>query len=315
MMFHSGRLYANLVISTGRHSIDTPRCIEVCNELGWIRSLCKVPPPSVIFACRESHEQVIQAYNLYKNATAERHADADTTRWVRLEYDIIHMNLVPTGQEPDLAELSRAFAKPGHTTPIRQHARLNSQVHLSTDKWLNRPFGFDKIKTLAICRDLLVHLPDDYESFVRHFFPNLLVLIVLIDNETDIDEDWSIHDLEYGRYEKAVPKKLRSPGNPHGITRLDFIKKCKGPFKEVKLNIDYRMDIEFEMRKRFEKEEDSYDFYIAPRIRVLGASVPEGVSVDECGRLPAKLAKGKNNKYDANPFGDSVNEDFSTIRS
>jgi hypothetical protein len=80
------------------------------------------------------------------------------------------------------------------------------------------------------------------------------------------------------------------------------VKKTKGPFKEVKLNIDYRMDIEFEMRKRFAKEEDDYFWYTAPRIQVLGASIPEGVLVGDCGRLPFKPIDEKK-KYAGNPFG------------
>jgi hypothetical protein len=268
----------------------------------------------MILACRESHEEVMQAYKVYKNATLYRCSIAKLTRWVRLDHDIIHMKLMPDGHFPDLAQISLAFAKPGHTTPLRQHARLNSQAHLSTDKWLSRPFGFDKIRTLAISRDLLVHLPDDCEPFIRHFFPQLLVLIVLVDNETHIDENWGNYDLEYSNYEKAIPENERPVGNPDGIPRLDFIKNCEGPFKEVKLNIDYRMDIEFEMRKRFEKEEHNYHFYNAPRVRVLGASVPEGVTFDQRERLPGKAAKTKRNNYGV-PFGDFVNEVDPTIRS
>ena len=60
---------------------------------------------------------------------------------------------------------------------------------------------FDKIRALAVSRDFLVHLPDDYEAFIRHFFPNLLILIVLIDDEVDIDSTWGIYDTQYKRYE------------------------------------------------------------------------------------------------------------------
>jgi hypothetical protein len=265
--------------------------------------------------CRESHEEVTQVYKPYYDAASKQGVKHKPwlSRWLRLDIDIIHVK--PISGTLDLLCLSEIFAKPGHTLPIRQHSRLNSQVNLSTDKWLGRPVHYDQIKTLAISRDLLVHLPDDCEPFIRHFFPNLLVLIVLIDDETDIDEEWGVHDLDYSRYDKPRPKKLRtlSTSNPYNIPRFDFAQKCKAPFKEVKLNVDYRMDIEFEMRKRFEKEEEIYNFYTAPRIQVLGAFVPQGVYVRHCGRLPVKAMGVRKKKYDTNPFGDFANEDDSTI--
>ena len=155
-------------------------------------------------------------------------------------------------------------------------------------------------------------MPDDCEPFIRHFFPNLLTLLVLIDDETDIEEDWGIHNLDYRPYDEPLHEKLRTPRNPHNVPRVDFAAKCKGPFREVRLNIDYRLEIEFEMRKRFEKEEDDYNFYTAPRVRVLGASVPVGVRIEECGRLPVKTVNAWKNKYDANPFSDFTNEKDST---
>lgn len=258
----------------------------------------------------------MQAYGSYHFDATERGVEYEPkTRWVRFEDDIIHIKPTtsPMVLVPDMAMLSAACAKNGREwTPIRRW-KSDGMRNVDTDRWMIHPARFDRIKTMAISRDLLVHLPDDYECFIRHFFPKLLVLIVLIDDEIDIDEDWGIHDLEYGRYEKTLPKKLRTFENPHNIPRFDFAKKCKGPFKEVKLNIDYRMDIEYEMRKRFTQEETDYSTYSAPRIRVLGACAPKGVPVDMCGRLPPKPMEDRKRSYDMNPFGDFISDYDSTI--
>ena len=65
------------------------------------------------------------------------------------------------------------------------------------------------------------------------------------------------------------------------------------------MNVDFQMGVEYEMRKRFEKEENDYDWYTAPRIKVMGALLKEGVQIADCGRYPAIPVK-KRDSYD--PF-------------
>jgi hypothetical protein len=259
----------------GRAAIDCPRFIEFRKVQSWNRSLFAATPPPIFYrVCKESYEEVDRAYAAYYNATPIRVAEYSIDiRWVRFDRDIIHIKplprpsrrammhmggrpiSLPSARTPDLAQLSDIFAKPGRSNPIQQYRRLSNYV--DTDKWLGRPEHFDKITSLAISRDLLVHLPDDYAPFFRHFFPNILIIIVLIDDEIDIDKEWGIHDLKYGRYER-LSEKSRTSEYSRNTPRLGFAKKCKGPFQEVKVNVDYRMEIEYEMRNRFEKEEEKY---------------------------------------------------------
>jgi hypothetical protein len=97
--------------------------------------------------------------------------------------------MTPLGETgTDLEVLSVRHARPGLAgSLIRKWAFPTSTTMGGSNKWLNRPKQFNKINYLAISRDLLHHLQDDYEPFIRHFFPNLLVLIVLIDEDIDIE--------------------------------------------------------------------------------------------------------------------------------
>lgn len=253
------------MVCAGRHAIDAPRVLDLRKVQTWNDPFPAIPPPLIYRVCHESKEETIQVYDAYHSATPERVGGYHIkTRWVRFDQDIIHIKPMSEGCGTDIISLSDRFTRAGLANSfIHQWGGIaNTTTNFGSDKWLNRPERFNEITYLAICRDLLHHLPDDYEPFIRHFLPNLMVLIVLIDEDIDIDTEWKIWDLEYGRYEKKIHETLRTDANPHAIPRLDFAKKTKGPFKQVKLNIDYRMDIEYEMRKRFTKEEGDYNVRI-----------------------------------------------------
>jgi hypothetical protein len=186
-------------------------------------------------------------------------------KWLRFDTDIIHFKPIKGEAQVDLVTLSKVFARPGQNDRyIRKwndDMGLNTTTAFGSSKWSDRPISFSKIKHLAISRDFLCYLPDDYEPFIRHFLPNLETLIVLIDDDTDIEDKWNLYHANFRAYEKPPSAcYFRATScNPRGMPRFDFAQKSVGPFKRVKLNDEYAMEIEYEMRKRFAKEEEDYN--------------------------------------------------------
>jgi hypothetical protein len=235
--------------------------------------------------------------------------------WMIPEQDILHIKSFI------LNKIGDVYTLPGMRARISRWG-LETSIPPTSDKWFARPTDFVNIKALAISRDALVHLEDDYETVIRHFFPNLLVLMVLIDDETDIDAEWSIFDSNYVRYEGKIAGGLTPNSAIRPKPRIPFIMEGKGAFKEVKKNDEYQLAVEYEMRRRFLKEEADYDWYVAPEIRVLACSVPDGVEIPECGRTPsvsesqiiAELGKARANatKLYGTPYALGRRSEFSS---
>ena len=48
--------------------------------------------------------------------------------------------------------------------------------------------------------EVLTQASEDYKCIIRHFFPGLKLLIVQIDDNIVIDEEWDIKDNGFGIY-------------------------------------------------------------------------------------------------------------------
>jgi hypothetical protein len=124
---------------------------------------------------------------------------------------------------------------------------------------------------LAINREVLTQTEDDYECIIRHFFPRLKLLIVLIDDGIVIDDAWEIKNNDSGVYEDD-----RGDSPPH----WEFMRESTGPFTIVSnKNTRYKEYIEMQMAKRFEREEKDYKDYTAPALCVMGCWLPPGVEI------------------------------------
>ena len=109
------------------------------------------------------------------------------------------------------------------------------------------------------------------------FLPRLQVLVLLIDDEYDIDDMWYIQNEDFTKYEDDW-----GDFQP----RWAFTNACTRPYKTDIPNTTYCYYADEDMEKRFNREEEDYEGYVAPIFMVMGCSLPPGLKIPSCGRLP-----------------------------
>lgn len=166
---------------------------------------------------------------------------------------------------------------------------------------------------------------DEYQCLIRHFFPKLRVLIVLIDDEFDIGEVWKPRD-EYQSYEDARlddDDYTLYEDKKYVLKRLTLA--CTGLFRDVAKSKQYAYHIKDEMEYAFKNEEESWGDYIAPGLVVKGCSLQlDSDYLRDCDRRPdgyrspaedgsdAAEESGDESDFDSDPdaaFGLSSDED------
>jgi hypothetical protein len=116
---------------------------------------------------------------------------------------------------------------------------LPNEISDGSDKWIGRPRHFEDVHALAVHRDVLTQTFDDYEYIIRHFFPNLKVLVVLIDDRIAINKVWDIKNNDFEVY-----KRDWGDYPP----RWEFTRKCSPYFTGVSYkNERYKEFIETQM--------------------------------------------------------------------
>lgn len=147
-----------------------------------------------------------------------------------------------------------------------------------SDKWDGRPECLNMIQALAINREFVTQTTDDYECVLRHFFPSLRLLVVLIDDAVAIDRAWNIKNNNFKKYESDWGDFA---------PRLEFTQKSAGPFTIVSdKNIWYKNYIQMDIEQRFKREEQDYQHHNAPALVVMGCRLPPDVKIPICGRYP-----------------------------
>lgn len=153
--------------------------------------------------------------------------------------------------------------------------------------WKGRPDVFGMVKYLAINREVLAYTFNTvpYASIIRHFFPSLQELIVLVDDGIDIEKVWEgTLDLTYREnFEPYERYKL-----PHQLYPRDaFVNASKGPFVRVsEQNLGYEAWLKVRLVRSFEVAERNYPEYVMPKISIMGCSLPKNVELPDCGRWP-----------------------------
>jgi hypothetical protein len=237
-----------------QHAISVPRIVEVKFNKDW---QYKSKPPALLLCNKESRQECLKAYSMGSNGSA----------WLRFDWDILYL------KQLDFSQDGRGFAKRSST--LWWDPQDEDDV---SDIWIGRPRDFEKIQSLAINREVLTQSTNDYQCVIRHFFPRLKLLVVLVDDGVPINAAWKIRNDKFGVYEDDWRESF---------PRWDFTRASTGPFSTVSsVNMRYEKYIEAEMGKRFEKEEDYYDDYTTPFFCVRGCWLPPGVEIPECGRWP-----------------------------
>ncbi|KAL2071995.1 hypothetical protein VTL71DRAFT_11338 [Oculimacula yallundae] len=182
---------------------------------------------------RRYHDSRLTAnlrFNLLDNATSAIHRNRHTSRARLLLFDKLPAET--------RARIWRIAAK------TLQIIELES-YHLK------HPAGkFLRIEVLAVSRDLLVRTMDPYECIMRHLFPKLRMLIVLVDDALDIDDVWNINhadEFPYRRYERTL--------------RFGFLQDSVGLFKEVVTNIEYKNALLADFKENFDEEKKNLHEY------------------------------------------------------
>ena len=237
-----------------QHAVSVPRIVEVKFNKDW---QYKSRPPALLSSNRESRQECLKAYSVGGSGGA----------WFRFDWDILYL------KQLDFSQDGKSFTKRS-SVPCGD-PRDGGDV---SDIWTGRPRGFDEVQALAINREVLTQSTNDYQCVIRHFFPHLKLLIVLVDDEVTINAAWNIRNDKFEVYEDDWRESF---------PRWDFMRASTGPFSTVSpVNRPYEKYIEAEMGKRFEKEEEDYNDYTAPFFCVRGCWLPPGVKIPECGRWP-----------------------------
>jgi hypothetical protein len=272
-------------------AIQGPRIVELeaMEEGGKLQYRPKNPPP-LLQTCVESRMEALRCHKSERERNKVN--EVASAKWIRYDYDIVHIRNL------DFSLPEGGYVRPGHNAA---RSRRVGRYHGHTDSvaanngWERRPACFEHIEALAVSRDVL-RLSDmrtnyPYESVIRHFFPKLRVLIVLIDDDFDIREIWENGSSAFDHYE----------GDPDSRSR--FVNHSTGPFRSVKLNKTYEQQIYEEMSDLLVREASDHwkSDYLPPWVKVMGCSLPPGVDLGPCGRLPEG--------YEPSPEEDSEEEE------
>ena len=247
-------------IRVWHHAISDRRIVEIKFD----KEMCyrsKTPPPPLLSCNRESRAECLKAYRV----------GSRDWEWTRFDWDTLYFK--------DLDNIALQCIRPGFTGYIqRRDPHDPEDISDGSDKWIGRPQHFEDVCMLAVNREVLIQTMDDYECIIRHFFPNLQVLVVLIDDGVAIGEVWNIKDNNFEIYE-------RDWGDYP--PRWEFTRACSTSFTVVSHeNKHYAEFIESQMKKHFKKEEENYAGYSAPLICVMGCWLPFGKCIPDCGRWP-----------------------------
>jgi hypothetical protein len=301
-------LPSELRIKIWHHALSIPRIVEMDDTRYHGRSppdggvaymaahwhFRNQNPPPLLSTCSESRNE---ALNAYKEDTClnDMPTSIGGPDWFRFNRDILHLKT----KDMDFTDL---FVKEGHRWEnIRRWGNdLGYFLQVSSDKWDSRPDIFNHVRSLSINRDLFISTEDNCECIIRHFFPNLQLLILLIDDEFDIEDMWYIQNEDFKEYEDDWDDFQ---------PRWAFTNACTGPYKILIQNETYGYYVDEDMEKRFKREEEDYEGYVAPLVMVMECSLPPGLKIPSCGRLPHGYGSSH---YDSD---DSNDEDSDCARS
>ncbi|CZR64471.1 uncharacterized protein PAC_14369 [Phialocephala subalpina] len=285
------KLPAEIRVMIWQHAVSVPRIVEVeetssgTTGENFTQWRCKNrSPPPLLATCVESRKEALEAYMNVKDEDGEEIMECLAGPfWIRFEWDILHLkNMDFSDGEKDFAALGfpgvgeRPEPRDTLATGVGQHLELSGMA----------PF-FRHTKALAINRELFLSTWDHCEAIISDYFPNLHLLIILIDDDTPIEEMWDVRRGDFSRYEgdeDAVPIvhnwHERRP-------RSAFVNHSTGPFTEIgSINANYRDWVHAHVSVCVGEMESQNPDYEGPKVEVLGCHLPEDKMIPMCGRTP-----------------------------
>ncbi|KAF4635692.1 hypothetical protein G7Y89_g2389 [Cudoniella acicularis] len=275
------RLPIEIRLKIWHHAISIPHIVEMekipCwqhesrNEISYFpdRWHYKIRnPPTLLSTCSESRKEALKAY--HRSVPDKTTSPSENPPWIRFDYDILHLKTRRwTGDGKNVDHEWSEFDVRGWSLP---------EENVSGGRYSKKRECFQNIQALAINRELFFATTDREESVLRRVFPNLKLLIVLIDDDTDIQKLWKIRRQDFSTYESNDMDPI--------VLRWAFTSASTGPFTSISCNHGYQQYVERLLRHRFKMEEKIFKPYVAPYVMVMGCSLPTGLEIAECGRRP-----------------------------
>lgn len=261
------------------HAISIPRIVEIekfpCWQHGSLNEIRYFPdcwhykirnPPPLLSVSSESRNEAMKDYNCSTNDSI---TCTGNPPWVRFDYDILHLKVRrwTRNREHVAHEWSEYDVRSWSLPP----------ENISGGRFSKKRECFKTVQALAINRELFFATADCEESVMRSVFPNLKLLIVLIDDDVDIQKQWKVRRQDYSLYENDEIDSI--------VPRWAFTSASTGPFSPISRNFGYQYYLEKLLQFRFKMEGKKAN-YVAPHIVVMGCSLPAGLEIPACGRRP-----------------------------
>lgn len=213
---------------------------------------------------------------VYKNySTSSIVTSMASPEWTRYDWDILKLKDLELAEEGEGATQTRFRNKIS-----RWEDHIDAFHHSPTringsNRWIGRPDGFAMVQALAVDSHRIFSTLkgdfDDVECIIRHFFPNLSLLVVLIVEPPD--GTWS----QKGDQEQYLIHETFTNYDSRFVSSCyPFQSRTGGPFRVPSAeNTSYVEYVLKGVQKRFQREKDDYHWYTPPQIIVRVSSLPK----------------------------------------
>lgn len=236
----------------------------------WHYTIKNLPP--LLSTCSESRQEALIACrsNPRQPGNPEKQPEPG---WMRFDYDILHLKARTwfdswgrwaghRWYESDIRD-SKKGGKFGRNSKMRD--------------------CFKNVQALAINRELCFTM-DREVAIIRQFFPNLKLLIILIEGgEAGFEkrmEMWNVWEQKLAAGEECSydPQYLK----------WAFMSASTGPFTPVRS--PFSQSLEKKLQRGLKKEEKRFkqQYYVAPQVTIMACSLPPGKEIAACGRMTAR---------------------------
>lgn len=253
--------FKELRLSIWEFAIASPRIVELIpcpmmREEDTVSFKNTYPSP-LLLTCLESRQVVLSAYKAPTGVPGPE--------WLRFDVDTYHLKF------DDASFPSPKYIRPNWNRSLIKQWNFGSRNRVRTDKWLGRPELFENLRILAVNYELLACLSDDFECAIRHFFPRLLVLVVLV-----CDANLKVFRNIFGRiyYRCGSFENLARHITPADLSR--FVHASHGPFTSEIRDKQFAEIIKSKIQHRLQAEAASYEDYHPPQVVMKSCSVPSG---------------------------------------